>query len=76
MYKKVKEPAPEKPQISKTIKDLPVDNDRCVVFDLNFVKPSTVYNTISRVKKESKQSIDYTTSYSASDNKLKVWRIK
>jgi len=76
MYKKAKEAAPDRPQISKTIKNMPIDICVCVVFDLNNVKPSTVYNTISRLKKESKQTISYTTSYSASKNQLRVWRLK
>lgn len=76
MYKRATEPAPERLKISKTLKEMLVDNDRCIVFDLNNVKQSTLYNTISRLSKESKQTISYTTSYSASKNQLKVWRLK
>ena len=76
MYKRANETAPERLKISKTLKEMPVDNDRCIVFDLNNVKQSTLYNTISRLRKESNQTISYMTSYYAPENQLKVWRIK
>lgn len=55
---------------------MPVNIDKCIVFDLNNIKQSTLYNTISRLQRESKQTINYTTSYLSDKNQLKVWRLK
>lgn len=76
MYKNVKEPAPERLKISQKLKEMPVNIDKCIVFDLNNIKQSTLYNTISRLQRESKQTINYTTSYLSDKNQLKVWRLK
>lgn len=76
MYKNVKEPAPERLKISQKLKEMPVNIDKCIVFDLNNIKQSTLYNTISRLQRESKQTINYMTSYLSDKNQLKVWRLK